>query len=85
MSKIIKETGMRDLSHIVKSNNKYYFVDSNDTFDVGFETMVFLCDENGENINWSDLFAKRYNTEEEMRESHYKICNYLEECQLYQY
>jgi len=78
MSKIIKETGMRELSHIVKSNNKYYFVDSNNTFDFGYETMVFSCDENGENIDYSDLYTGWYDTEEEMRKIHYKICNELE-------
>jgi len=78
MSKIIKETGMRELSHIVKSNNKYYFVDSNNTFDAGYETMIFSCDENGENIDYSDLYAGWYDTEEEMRETHYKVCSELE-------
>ena len=78
MSKIIKGTGVRELSHIVELNNKYYFVDSNDTLDVGYETMVFSCDKNGDSIDWSGLYTERYNTEEEMRESHYKVCNELE-------
>ena len=47
MSKIIKDTGVRELSHIVELNNEYYYVDSNDTFDMGYETMVFPCFKDG--------------------------------------
>ena len=78
MSKIIKDTGARELSHIVELNNKHYFVDSNDTFNVGYETMVFSFDKNGENIDWSGLYTIQHNTDEEMRETHYKVCNELE-------
>lgn len=78
MSKIIKNTGYRELSHIVESENKYYFVDSNDTFDRGYETMIFKCDENGDNIDWTDIFCKNYDTYVEMELSHNNIIKNLE-------
>lgn len=73
MSKIVKETGYRELSHIVQTKDgKRYLVDSNNTFDVGYETMVFLCGK------WNELFVKRYQSEKAMRKMHYKICGSLE-------
>ena len=39
MSKILNKTGYRELSHIVECNGKKYFIDSNYTFDYGYEKM----------------------------------------------
>ena len=61
------------LTHIVKSNGKYYLVDSCYTFDQGCETMVFRCDSKGNVKNWRDLFAAHYQSESEMQQGHMKI------------
>lgn len=79
MSKIIKESGYRELSHIVKSNNKYYLVDSNDTIDAGYETMVFPYNIKEDEVeDWGDLYCERYNTEEEMEKHHFEVCEDIE-------
>ena len=77
MSKILNKTGHRELSHIVECNGKKYFVDSNDTFDYGYETMVFDVLKNDE-IDWSGIYTERYLSYEEMEKQHYTICNNLE-------
>ena len=77
MSKILNKTGYRELSHIVECNGKKYFVDSNDTFDYGYETMVFDVLKNDE-IDWSGIYTERYLSYEEMEKQHYTICNNLE-------
>ena len=77
MSKILNKTGCRELSHIVECNGKKYFVDSNDTFDYGYETMVFDVLKNDE-IDWSGIYTERYLSYEEMEKQHYIICNNLE-------
>lgn len=48
-------------------------VDSCDTFDVGYETMVFPCDNNGNITNFLDLDRRIYDTEEEMKKGHYEM------------
>ena len=79
MSKIIKESGYRKLSHIVKCDDIYYLVDSNDTFDRGYETMAFLYDiKKDEVISWLESYVKWYKTEEEMEKYHFEICENLE-------
>ena len=72
MSKIIKETGYRELSHIVEcENGKYYFVDSNKTLDHSYETMVFSWNiEKNDVVSWNELYCKRYLDYYEMKESH---------------
>lgn len=35
------------LTNIVELNGSHYYVDSRYTFDAGYETMVFPCNENG--------------------------------------
>ena len=79
MSKIIKETGYRELSHIVECDGQYFFVDSVYTLDHAEETMVFEWDI-GENdvVSWSELYCKRYSNYDEMKKGHYFICQNLE-------
>ena len=77
MSKILNETGYRELSHMVECNGKKYFVDSNDTFDHGYETMVFNVLKN-DKIDWLHLYVERYSSYEKMEKQHYIICNNLE-------
>lgn len=80
MSKVVKVCENRDLGHIVRSDDgNYYYVDSNDTIDCGYETMVFEADEDGEVVSWSHLYCKRYSSYEDMEHSHNYIVNHLEE------
>ena len=53
------------------------FVDSNDTFDYGYETMVFDVLKN-DKIDWSGIYTERYSSYEKMEKQHYIICNNLE-------
>ena len=64
----------RGYNDIVKSKNGgYMFIDSRDTFDRGYETMVFECNENGVVDNWLELDVARYDTVEAMTEGHVKM------------
>jgi hypothetical protein len=81
MSTIIKPIEDRELAHIVKTNTgNYYYVDSADTFDQGFETMAFEYDiESDEVTSWVEVYVERYDSEEEMETRHKEICLNLEE------
>lgn len=52
-------TGYKGEAWLVKDNEtgNYYVVSRADTFDRGDETMIFPADEEGEVINWHDLYA----------------------------
>jgi uncharacterized protein YcgL (UPF0745 family) len=56
-----------------KSSTGYLYIDSRDTFDVGLETMVFICDKNGEVTDWMDLDSDRYSTVDEMELGHKRM------------
>lgn len=80
MSKVINACHERDLAHIVRTKDgKYYYVDSADTFDAGYETMVFPADEKGEVTDWGDLYCERYSSYADMKERHNYIIEHLEE------
>lgn len=84
MSKVIEKLSDRDMGHIVKANNNYFYVDSADTFDHGLETMVFAVNDYDENIgkyrvDWSDLYCEYYNSYAEMEVRHKYIIEHLEE------
>ena len=54
-------------------------VDSNYTFDIGYETMSFEWDEKLKDVSdWSGEYVEHYSTEEEMTERHYYICEHYE-------
>ena len=80
MSKIIKETGWRELSTVVETNDgEQYLVSSADTFDAGFETMVFKWDKTQDNVeNWNDFFCEHHTSYDEMVQVHETICENLE-------
>ena len=44
---------------VIKINQSYYLVDKANTFDVGWETMVFHCNEAGDIENWQELYTDR--------------------------
>ena len=81
MSKVIRDEAGRDLGQIVQTNDgKYYYVDSADTWDRGYETMVFSYDfEKGEVDCWTDLYCVNYNNFGNMVKLHTYICEHLEE------
>lgn len=84
MSKVIRATGNRPLSHIVKIEARaltgYYYVDSNDTFDCGYETMVFPYDiKENEVASWLEIWCMHYETQEQMEFTHNFVCNNLEQ------
>ena len=79
MSRIVKGTGWRPLSHVVKTEDgKLYLVDSNNTFDYGYETMVFEW-EDDEVSSWLGEYRENYSSETAMRERHFEICEMLED------
>lgn len=67
------------LSDVVQhSNGNYYYVDSRYTYDHGYETMVFSCDDKGEVSSWSDHYAETYASIEAMQTRHAEIIANME-------
>lgn len=63
------------LSTTVKMpNGKYVFIDSCYTLDHGYETMAFESDENGNVLDWMDIYSDLYDSVEEMKEGHERVC-----------
>lgn len=55
---------MKQLTEVIKRGDKHYYVSTNDTFDHGFETMIFAFDlYSGKVTDWGELYAERYDTE----------------------
>ena len=81
MSKIIKESGYRELSHIVQTDDgKMYLVDSNYTEDCGYETMAFKWDDKKDAVvNYLDVYVEHYRTWYDMEHGHEWVCSHLEE------
>jgi hypothetical protein len=63
----------------IEYNGKYYLVRSRFTSDHGYETMIFLCDDKGNIIDWSALYAEWYETEAEMIAEYERITTHLDE------
>lgn len=51
--------GTNGVGVVIKINQSYYLVDKADTFDVGWETMVFHCNKDGEVTDWQELYTDR--------------------------
>lgn len=64
------ETGFRD---VISCSTGWVLVDSRNTFDVGYETMVFRCDADGNVEQWLELDMDRYPTFEAMAVGHRKM------------
>lgn len=62
----------------VEHDGAYYYVSSNNTPDRGYETMIFLCDKDYEVVSWFDLYSRLYDSFEEMKEYHKKVCENIE-------
>lgn len=57
----------------VGSTGRFVVVDSRETMDTGYETMVFEAEGNGDVIDYSDLDVRRYETWQEMETGHKEI------------
>lgn len=81
MSKIVKESGYRELSHVVQTDDgKMYLVDSNDTVDCGYETMAFKWnDKKDKVVNYREVYVEYYDSWEDMECKHKWLCSHLEE------
>ena len=58
----------------VGSTGRFVVVDSRDTMDVGYETMVFESDADGDVFEYADLDVARYKTWQDMKKGHEKMC-----------
>lgn len=70
---------MEHLKSYVVANDQEYYISTNNTPDVGFETMVFESEDKYV-TNWREKFFKHYNTREEAIEGHSYTINNLEKC-----
>ena len=59
-----------------KIENKKYYISTNDTLDAGPETMIFEMD--GDDIDWTGIYTRRYKNMEIAAEWHKKIISNLE-------
>ena len=59
-------------------NDTHYYVSTTDTYDRGWETMVFLCDENDRVVDWMERYAHWYDDEDEAIKGHKDIVENLE-------
>lgn len=60
-------------------NGTHYYVSTVSTFDVDWETMVFLCDENNKVVDWREKYARWYDNEDEAVIGHKETIDNLEE------
>lgn len=79
MSIVVKKIDQRDLAHVVKVEDDYYYIDSANTWDKGFETMAFWCDSEGKVTSWRDVACEHYATAEEMEKGHMHMIEHLED------
>lgn len=83
MSTVIKALPDRELGHIVQTNDDlYYYVDSTNTFDAGYETMVFMCEKDADEFktsDWRDLYVEHYSSWDKMEKRHNYLIKHLEE------
>ena len=70
-----KETAMQT---VIERGGKHYMVSTVETFDNGWETMVFLAAADGSVIDWTDLDCQRYDSEEEAKGGHLAMVNHFD-------
>lgn len=82
MSRVIRnlETGREDQTRTLVKHEvgKFYVVDSCDTPDHGWETIVVPAIRTGEVKDWRSKFLENFATKEEMMKKHTQLCNELE-------
>ena len=57
-------------SFVQCADGQSVWIDSRETLESGYETMVFPCDNDGNVENWQHIDRKLYNTYEEMQAGH---------------
>lgn len=70
---IDKEHVYRDCIE-VGNTGRHVVVDSRETPDHGYETMVFPADKDGEVLDWGELDVDTYGDWQEMEEGHKEMC-----------
>ena len=70
---------MEHLKDYVIVNGQEYYVSTKNTFDVGFETMVFKSKDKCV-VDWIEEYYKHYAAEGEAIKGHNYIVNNLEKC-----
>lgn len=80
MSKPIKTVKEREYCTIVLTDDgETYYVDSADTYDAEYETMVFPWNNRRDEVDdWNELYVEHYKTEKDMEKGHERICSNLE-------
>lgn len=61
---------MRKSTTVKTRTRGYVWIDTCHTLDHGWETMVFISDENGNVLNWFDLDSDIYATKSQASEGH---------------
>ena len=83
----LNEERMEHLMDDVQLNGKWYYVSTLDTFDHGFETMVFECYDyehteelkhKDSGVDWSGLYSEAHDTPEAAAERHKYIVENLD-------
>ena len=82
----LNEERMEHLMDDVQLNGVWYYVSTLDTFDHGFETMVFEYYDyehkekyKDSGVNWSGLYSEAHDTPEAAAERHKYIVEHLDE------
>ena len=70
---------------VIQRGGNYYWVSTKNTFDHGWETMVFLSDENGTVLDWSELFCARYSVISEAGIGHNSVVQNFQPASLRQH
>lgn len=70
---------MEHLKDYITVNSQEYYVSTKNTFDVGFETMVFKSKDKYV-VDWIEEYYKHYAAEGEAIKGHNYVVNNLEKC-----
>ena len=70
---------MKHLKDYVVVNGQEYYVSTKNTFDVGFETMVFESKDKYV-TSWTDCYYRHYNEEQDAIVGHRDVIDNLEKC-----
>lgn len=74
-----KKGKMKHLKDYITVNGQEYYVSTKNTFDVGFETMVFKSKDKYV-VDWIEEYYKHYAAKGEAIKGHNYIVNNLEKC-----
>ena len=67
------EREQNHLKSYVVHGGLFYYVSTNRTFDRGWETMIFSCDENNCVTDWAERYAELHDNATVAAERHYAI------------